>query len=250
MTWLSGFLVGFITADDLHRLRPSAALPHGAAVMFGLTPRLHQLATFIKTYVAEHGGISPTHDEMMVAMGLHSKSGISRMVDELEARGVIARKKHASRSVIIRDEDKIRLRRLLCRAIEAYCAHTRTETARPNHGGGRRLLQRTSDSGREDDMSRAAPARTQLFDLPPAPPAYPDGVPVEVCDLFERLALHVRDAGFRCYSATRLGTGFAGTNKSSAATASSWSTTIGAALARWFLARHPESARLLRDARR
>ena len=92
--------------------------------MFGLTPRLHQLATFIKTYVAEHGGISPTHDEMMVAMGLHSKSGISRMMNELEARGVIARKKHASRSVVIRDENENSVAPAVMSAIEAYCAHT------------------------------------------------------------------------------------------------------------------------------
>lgn len=30
---------------------------------------------------------------------------------------------------------------------------------------------------------------------------YPEGVPIEVCDLFEKIALEIKDAGWRRYSA-------------------------------------------------
>lgn len=91
-------------------------------------------------------------------------------------------------------------------------------------------------------MSRTAEQfAPDLFALPPASPIYPVGVPVEVCDLFERLALQVRDAGLRCYSARAIlhrmrwferverGNGEFKVNNNHSA-----------ALARWFLARHPE----------
>ncbi|MBR1206596.1 MULTISPECIES: hypothetical protein [unclassified Bradyrhizobium] len=40
-----------------------------------------------------------------------------------------------------------------------------------------------------------------LLELMSAPPSYPDGVPLNVCQQFERLALEVRNVGYDRYSA-------------------------------------------------
>lgn len=83
-----------------------------------------------------------------------------------------------------------------------------------------------------------------LFDAPsPRPMAYPEGVPVDICDLFERLALQVHARGFDRYSARALFHRLR------------WEEQIekgnrefkidnnhSAALARWFVARHPDMA--------
>lgn len=71
-------------------------------------------------------------------------------------------------------------------------------------------------------------------------PVYPDGVPVDVCIMFERLALDVAEAGFAHYSADAIlhrirwhhqiergNRGFKANNN--------WT----APLARWFLKRNP-----------
>lgn len=71
---------------------------------------------------------------------------------------------------------------------------------------------------------------------------YPDGVPVEVCSLFERLAIEVRGRGFSRYSADAIlhrvrwemniergDRAFKANNN--------WTP----ALARWFLKNHPEA---------
>ena len=72
--------------------------------------------------------------------------------------------------------------------------------------------------------------------------AYPDGVPLDVCHSFEKLALEVRASGFKRYSADAI------------LHRVRWHMQIErgqrefrcnncwtAALARWFIARHPEA---------
>lgn len=84
-------------------------------------------------------------------------------------------------------------------------------------------------------------ADTQTPDLFRMRPLLPDGVPPEICDLFERLALQVREAGLKQYSARAIlhrmrwheqvergREEFKINNKHSAP------------LARWFLVKHPE----------
>jgi hypothetical protein len=74
-------------------------------------------------------------------------------------------------------------------------------------------------------------------------PFYPEGVPVDVCHSFEKLAIEVRALGFKRYSADAIlhrvrwhmhvergNRGFKANNN--------WS----APLARWFLKIHPEAA--------
>lgn len=76
-----------------------------------------------------------------------------------------------------------------------------------------------------------------------APAAYPDGVPVEVCELFEKLALEVRAMGFEHYSARDLTARIRGHHQIDKADRefkvnNNWSP----ALARWFIGCHPEMA--------
>ncbi|WP_156433922.1 hypothetical protein [Bradyrhizobium retamae] len=76
-----------------------------------------------------------------------------------------------------------------------------------------------------------------------APPSYPEGVPVEVCHSFEKLALEVRANGFARYSAdailhrVRWHMHVERGNRAFKAN-NNWT----APLARWFLKLHPEVA--------
>lgn len=65
-----------------------------------LTRKQHQLLTFIEDYL-HRTGYSPSFDEMKVAIGLHSKSGIHRLVTALEERGFIKRHHQRARALEI-----------------------------------------------------------------------------------------------------------------------------------------------------
>lgn len=77
--------------------------------------------------------------------------------------------------------------------------------------------------------------------LVPPPPDYPDGVPVDVCELFEKLALDVHGKGYARYSSDavlhriRWHMQIERGNRAFKCN-DHWT----APLARWFLARHPE----------
>ena len=66
---------------------------------FGLTPRDRQALDFIRTYNDEHGQ-SPTFQQIATALGLRSKSNISRIVDDLVERGHLRRKPNKHRSLM------------------------------------------------------------------------------------------------------------------------------------------------------
>ncbi len=53
-----------------------------------MTPKQHQLLTFIRVYVAEHG-YPPSHEEMVVAVNLKSKSSVSRRLSSLREQGKV-----------------------------------------------------------------------------------------------------------------------------------------------------------------
>lgn len=55
-----------------------------------LTPQLSKLLSFLDAKLAVDG-FCPSYEEMMQAVGLRSKSGINRMILELEERGYIRR---------------------------------------------------------------------------------------------------------------------------------------------------------------
>lgn len=55
-----------------------------------MTPKQKQLLEFIRDYVAERG-LPPTFEEMRLASGLASKSGVARLVDALVDEGLLLR---------------------------------------------------------------------------------------------------------------------------------------------------------------
>ena len=66
---------------------------------FGLTPRDRQALDFIRAYGDEHGQ-SPTFQQIATALGMRSKSNISRIVDALVERGHLRRKPNKHRSLM------------------------------------------------------------------------------------------------------------------------------------------------------
>ena len=66
---------------------------------FGLTPRDRQALDFIRAYGDEHGQ-SPTFQQIATALGMRSKSNISRIVDDLVERGHLRRKPNKHRSLM------------------------------------------------------------------------------------------------------------------------------------------------------
>lgn len=63
-----------------------------------LTRKQHELLQYINRHLGEQG-ISPSFDEMKVALGLRSKSGIHRLISALEERGFIKRLAHRARAL-------------------------------------------------------------------------------------------------------------------------------------------------------
>ncbi|MDP7376223.1 MAG: transcriptional repressor LexA [Alphaproteobacteria bacterium] len=65
-----------------------------------LTGKQHQLLSYLIDYQAEKD-ITPSFDEMRVAIGLASKSGIHRLVSALEERGYIRKLPNRARAIEI-----------------------------------------------------------------------------------------------------------------------------------------------------
>jgi repressor LexA len=63
-----------------------------------LTRKQNELLLFINRHLTENG-VSPSFDEMKVALGLKSKSGIHRLITGLEERGFIHRLAHKARAL-------------------------------------------------------------------------------------------------------------------------------------------------------
>ena len=67
-----------------------------------LTSMQSRLLYFIRDYIAQSGGVSPSLGTMAEGLGLKSKSGIHRLLTGLEERGFIRRRHNQARSVTIR----------------------------------------------------------------------------------------------------------------------------------------------------
>ncbi|MBT4741172.1 MAG: transcriptional repressor LexA [Rhodospirillaceae bacterium] len=63
-----------------------------------LTKKQHQLLTFIHERM-QSDGVAPSFDEMKMALGLKSKSGIHRLITALEERGFLRRLPHRARAL-------------------------------------------------------------------------------------------------------------------------------------------------------
>lgn len=70
--------------------------------MIGLTKKQAELFFFIKTFLAE-SGVGPSYDEMALAAGLKSKSGVHRLVTALEERQLIRRIPGRKRTIEVID---------------------------------------------------------------------------------------------------------------------------------------------------
>lgn len=70
-----------------------------------LTRKQADAYQYIVGYVKSRG-IPPSFDEMMRALGLRSKSGVHRLIDALEARGLIRRIPNLARAIEIVPEDE------------------------------------------------------------------------------------------------------------------------------------------------
>lgn len=68
--------------------------------MMGLTHKQRELLDYIGSCMAQDG-ICPSYEEMMVALGLHSKSGVHRLINALEERGFIQRIPNRARCIEI-----------------------------------------------------------------------------------------------------------------------------------------------------
>ena len=65
-----------------------------------LTAKQKKLFDFIEAELSEKG-ISPSYDEMAVALELKSKSGVHRLVKALEQRGYIRQIPNHARSIVL-----------------------------------------------------------------------------------------------------------------------------------------------------
>ena len=65
-----------------------------------LTKKQKELFDFLNGYISK-SGISPSFDEIRKAINLKSKSGVHRLVINLEQRGFIRRLKHKARAMEI-----------------------------------------------------------------------------------------------------------------------------------------------------
>lgn len=63
-----------------------------------ITKRQRDVLRFIRSYTSENG-YCPNYDEIMQGIGLKSKSGVNRLVLELEQRGFVRRLAGRSRAI-------------------------------------------------------------------------------------------------------------------------------------------------------
>lgn len=64
-----------------------------------MTPKSKQALDVIRALTVD--GVSPTLDEIASALGLTGKSGVHRMLGQLEREGLIVRDRYAARSIRI-----------------------------------------------------------------------------------------------------------------------------------------------------
>jgi repressor LexA len=75
---------------------------------------------FIAKYLEEHGGISPSLDEIAAGIGITSKGSVHRYLDLLEADGLIRRAKRRSRSIEIIEPGEVKLNQSVFALLKQY----------------------------------------------------------------------------------------------------------------------------------
>lgn len=74
----------------------------GAGAVIGLTRRQHDLLNILR-----RSNAAPSYEEMRVALGISSKSGVHRLLVALEERGFVRRIKNRARAVELIDRDNV-----------------------------------------------------------------------------------------------------------------------------------------------
>jgi repressor LexA len=97
-----------------------------------LTKKQHELLLYIASRLRETG-IPPSFEEMKVALGLRSKSGIHRLMTALEERGFLKRLPHRARAVeILRLPDNVAPMRSAIRIVSSGESPPRAEALQNN----------------------------------------------------------------------------------------------------------------------
>jgi SOS-response transcriptional repressor LexA len=81
-----------------------------------MTPTQNNALRFIRSYIENNGGVSPSFTEIGAALGLKSKSNVSRIVVELERRGHIRRLHNRMRAIEVLEPRDVDLQALLAQA--------------------------------------------------------------------------------------------------------------------------------------
>ncbi|WP_235925462.1 LexA family protein [Brucella pseudintermedia] len=69
--------------------------------MLSMTPRQKDAYDFIRSFIDEKG-YGPSYEEIQEALGLHSKSGVHRIIEGLEERDLIVRRPGIRRSIALK----------------------------------------------------------------------------------------------------------------------------------------------------
>lgn len=67
----------------------------------GLTPRQAEVLAFIRRYIAEHNGASPTRREICAGLGMKSSSDVHQLLQRLKERGHIDWAPRQARAITI-----------------------------------------------------------------------------------------------------------------------------------------------------
>lgn len=71
--------------------------------MTSTTPRQKQAYDFIRSFIDKEG-YGPSYQEIQEGLGLGSKSGVHRLVEGLEQRGLIVRRPRLKRSIALKPD--------------------------------------------------------------------------------------------------------------------------------------------------
>lgn len=71
-----------------------------------LMPRQRDALVFIARYITAHKGVAPSFDEIATELDIRSKSGVSRIVAGLEARGYITYLPNKPRSITLKSKHR------------------------------------------------------------------------------------------------------------------------------------------------
>ena len=74
--------------------------------MIGMTRKQAELLSYIETYMMAER-VAPSFEEMKVALGLKSKSGVARLISALEGRGLIRRLASRARSLEVTQDNPL-----------------------------------------------------------------------------------------------------------------------------------------------